>query len=91
MARDRTAAEPMPTLEADSWDHDWAAERAADALRWLGRNYPEACAASEALRPHEEAAHRAAVRGDRDAYLEALRAYMRAGWDAALEIRRRAA
>ncbi len=39
----------------------------------------------------EEAAHRAAVAGDRDAYLEALRGYMRAGRDEALRIRRGAA
>jgi hypothetical protein len=43
------------------------------------------------LDQHEEAAHEAAMRGDRDAYLEALRCYMKAGRNAALRIRRGAA
>lgn len=65
-----------------------AAARAADALRYLGTFYPECLHALRVLDEHEEAAHRAAVRGDRDAYLEALRGYCRAGRDAALEVRR---
>jgi hypothetical protein len=36
----------------------------------------------------EEAAHRAAMRGERESYLEALREYCRAGRDEALQIRR---
>ena len=67
-----------------------AAEKASEALHYLAHNYPE-CAVSGALREHEEAAHEAAMRGDRDAYLEALRSYMRAGRDKALRIRRGAA
>jgi hypothetical protein len=39
----------------------------------------------------ETAAHEAAMRGDRGAYLEALRDYCRAGRDEALRIRRGAA
>jgi hypothetical protein len=74
----RTGVEP--------WDTEWAAERATEALHYLARNYPE-CAASTALREHEEAAHEAAMRGDRDAYLEALRDYCKAGRDEALRIR----
>jgi len=72
------------------WDTEWAAERASEAMRWLADNYPE-CAGSAALHPHQDAAHEAAVSGDRDAYLQALRAYCRAGRDEALRIRKKAA
>jgi hypothetical protein len=74
-----------------AWDTEWTAEKAADSLRYLGRNYPECLKNLRALDEHEEAAHEAAMRGDRDAYLEALRGYMRAGRDEALRIRRGAA
>ena len=74
----------------EPWDTEKAAQLAAEALRWLGRNYPE-CVASEVLREHEEAAHKAAMRGDEEAYLEALRSYVRAGRDETLRIRRGAA
>jgi hypothetical protein len=77
-------------MGVEPWDTEWAADKAAEALRYLGRNYPE-CAASGTLREHETAANEAAMRGDQDAYLEALRAYMRAGRDEALRIRRGAA
>jgi hypothetical protein len=43
------------------------------------------------LDEHEEAANEAAMRGDEDAYLEALRSYCRASRDEALRIRRGAA
>jgi hypothetical protein len=76
--------------ETEPWDTQWAAERAATALRYLGTYYPE-CAGSEALREHETVAHEAALLGDREGYLAALRNYMKAGRDAALEIRRGAA
>ena len=75
---------------AEPWDTEWAVERAGEALHFLARNYPE-CAASAALREHEEAAHEAAMRGDRDAYLEALRDYCKAGRDETLRLRRGAA
>ena len=75
----RTGVEP--------WDTEWATERASEALHYLARSYPE-CAASGVLREHEEAAHEAAMRGDRDAYLKALRDYCSAGRDEALRIRR---
>ncbi len=75
----------------EPWDTEWAAARAAEALRYLGRNFPECLENLRVLDQHEEAAHRAAMRGDRDAYLDALRGYCRAGRDAALEMRRRAA
>jgi hypothetical protein len=73
-----------------SCDTEWAAERASQALRWLAEYFPE-CAGSAALHPHQDAAHEAGVAGDRDAYLEALRAYCRAGRDEALRIRKKAA
>jgi hypothetical protein len=75
----------------EPWDTEWAAERAAEALRYLGRNYPECLENPRVLDEHEEAAHEAAMRGDREGCLGALRSYMRAGREAALEIRRGAA
>ncbi len=75
----------------EPWDSEWAAQRAAEALRYLGRNFPECLDALRVLDAHEDAAHQAAMRGDRDAYLAALRGYMRAGRDEALRIRRGAA
>jgi hypothetical protein len=76
---------------AEPWDTEWAAEKAAEALRYLGRNYPE-CLENRRVRDEAEtAAHEAAMRGDRGAYLEALRDYCRAGRDGALRIRRGAA
>jgi hypothetical protein len=77
--------------ELPPWDTGWAAEKAAEALRYLGRNYPECLENLRVLDEHETAAHEAAMRGDRDAYLEALRDYCRAGRDEALQIRRGAA
>ena len=74
----------------EPWDTEKAAQLAAAALRYLGRYYPE-CVASEVLRPHEEAAHEAAMDADEVRYREALRAYCRAGRDEALRIRRGAA
>jgi hypothetical protein len=50
----------------EPWDTEWAAKRATEALRYLGRNYPECLDALSALDEHEEAAHRAAIAGDRD-------------------------
>jgi hypothetical protein len=75
---------------ARAWDTEWDAEKASAALRYLADFYPE-CAASEALHPHQDAAHAAAVAGDREAYLEALRTFMRAGRDEALRARGEAA
>jgi hypothetical protein len=75
----------------EPWDTAWAAEKAADALRYLSRNAPEVLENTNVLKPHEEAAHQAAMQGDEVAYLEALRAYCRAGRDEALRIRQGAA
>ena len=44
----------------EPWDTEKAAQLAADALRYLGRYYPE-CVTSQVLREHEEAAHEAAM------------------------------
>jgi hypothetical protein len=79
------------SVGVEPWDVEWAAEQAAAALRYLGRNAPEVLENTSVLEPHEEAAHQAAMRGDRDACLEALRDYCRAGRDEALRIRRGAA
>jgi hypothetical protein len=76
------------TVGAEPWDTEWAAARSAEALRYLGRNYPECLENLRALDEYEEQAHRAAMRSDRDGYLEALRDYCRAGRDEALRIRR---
>ncbi len=84
---DRTGA----TAGVVPWDTEWAAEWAAEALRYLGRSYPECLENPRVLDEHEEAANGAAMRGDREAYLEALRSYMRAGREAALERRMGAA
>jgi hypothetical protein len=74
-------------MGAEPWDTEWAAERAAEALRYLGTHYPECLDALRVLDEHESAAHEAALLGDAEEYLEALRGYMKAGRDAALEIR----
>ncbi len=42
-------------MSAPAWDTEWAAQKAADAMRWLAENYPE-CAGSEELHPHQDAA-----------------------------------
>jgi hypothetical protein len=78
------------TVGIEPWDTEWAFEQAVKALAWLAKNYPE-CSGAEGLRGHDEAAAEAAAAGDREAYLEALRAYMRAGRDEALRIRQGAA
>jgi hypothetical protein len=80
-----------PQSGVEPWDTEWAAQKAAEALRYLGRNFSECLANLQVLEGHEEAANEAAMRGDEDAYLEALRAYMRAGRDEAMRIRRGAA
>jgi hypothetical protein len=82
---------PYRAVGVEPWDCEWAAEKAAEALSYLGRNYPECLENLRILDEHETAAHEDAMRGDRGAYLEALRCYMRAGRREALRIRRSAA
>jgi hypothetical protein len=82
---------PDRAVGVEPWDTEWAAARAAEALRYLGTHYPECLEALTVLDEHETAAHDAALLGDREGYLEALRTYMKAGRDEALRIRRRAA
>ena len=62
----------------EPWYTEKAARLAAEALRWLGRYYPE-CVASKVLGLHEEAAHEAAMDADEDRCREALRSYCRVG------------
>ena len=50
------------TVGAEPWDMEWAAARSAEALRYLGRNYPECLENLRALDEYEEQAHRAAMR-----------------------------
>lgn len=75
-------------MSAPAWDTEWAAERAAEAMRFLAEHYPE-CAGAEELHPHQDAAHEGAVEGDREAYVQALRRYMRAGRGVAMRARLR--
>jgi hypothetical protein len=77
-------------MKTTSRDLDWAATKASEALAYLAVNFPEA-SGSEALHPHQDAAHEAAAAGDAEGYLEALRAWMRAGRDEALRARKEAA
>ena len=71
-------------------DTEWAAERAAEAMRYLSQHYPESSGSPD-LHPHQDAAHDAAVAEDEGRFLEALRGYMRAGRDEVLRIRKEAA
>jgi hypothetical protein len=78
------------TVGVELWNMEWAHEQALKALEWLAKNYPE-CSGAEGLRERDKATDEAAATGDREAYLESLRAYCRAGRDEALRIRRGAA
>ena len=82
---------PDRAVGAEPWNTEWAAARAAEALRYLGTHYPECLGALRVLDEHETAAHEAALLGNSEGYLEALRDYMKVGRDAALDIRRGAA
>jgi hypothetical protein len=86
-----SALKRTEAVGVEPWNPEWAAQKAAEVLRYLGRNAPEVLANTSVLEPHEEAAYQAAMRGDEVAYLEALRGYMRAGRREALRIRRGAA
>ena len=70
-----------------AWDIAWASQRAAEAMRYLAANYPE-CSGAPELHPHQDAAHESAIEGDEEAYLEALRTFMRAGRAVALRARK---
>ena len=89
-AEHNTQKNPTPAHaagpERTDLDSEWCAERAAEVMRYLALHFPE-CSGSEALHPHQDAAHAAAVAGDRDAYLQVLRRYMRAGRGVALQAR----
>jgi hypothetical protein len=49
---------------AEPWDKELAAERAAEALRYLGRHYPECLENPRALDERETAAYEAALLGE---------------------------
>jgi len=88
MSGARAGAKATPE-RAREWDSEWAAQKAAEALQYLGRNFPEILMENAGvLDEHEEAANEAAMRGDREGCLEALRCYMRAGRAEALQIRK---
>jgi hypothetical protein len=53
------------TESVEAWDTEWAAEKAAEALRYLGRSYPGCLENRRVLGEHETAAYAAAMRGDR--------------------------
>ena len=76
------------TADAKTWATEWAAQKAAQALEYLGRNFPEGLENPRILDEHEATANAAALRGDREGYLKALRAYMMAGRAEGLRIRR---
>ena len=84
-------SESRAEAKVKSWDTERAAQKAAEALRYLGHNFPECLENLRVPDEHETAANEAALLGDEEGYLEALRGYMKAGRDAALEIRRAAA
>lgn len=86
-----TAKGRAGTVGVEPWDVEWAAGRAGEALRYLGTHYPECLENLRVLDEHETRAHEAALLGDREGYLDALRAYMKAGRDEALRTRRGAA
>jgi hypothetical protein len=72
--------------ERTGLDNEWCAVKAAETMRYLALHYPE-CSGAVELHPHQDAAHEAAVKGNRDAYLQALRRYMRAGRGVAVQAR----
>jgi hypothetical protein len=49
----------------EPWDTEWAAERAAEALRYLGTHYLECLDALRVLDEHETGAHEAALLGEK--------------------------
>jgi hypothetical protein len=55
------------SVGVEPWDTQWAAQKAAEALRYLGRSFPECLDNVRVLDEHEEAAHEAAMAGDEDA------------------------
>jgi hypothetical protein len=72
------------------WDVGWADKHARETMSYLAAHYPE-CAAAPELHQYQEDAYQAAVAGDQEAFLEALRAYMRCGRAVAMRIRKGAA
>jgi hypothetical protein len=46
---------PAGAVGVEPWDAEWAAARAAEALRYLGTHYPECLDAPRVLDEHKEA------------------------------------
>ena len=61
--RATTPLENTPTQGAPTWNIEWAAERAAVAMRYLADNCPASAGAVE-LHPWQDEAHAAAVACD---------------------------
>lgn len=93
MGRPRERHENAPLARGrtgPAWSLEWAAERAAEAMRYLAVN----CLASGGsleLHSFQDETHAAAVVEDRGRYLETLRRYVRAGQRVERATRRRAA
>lgn len=77
-------------MSAPAWDIEWAAEHAATAMKYLSVHCPASSGRAE-LHPFMDEAHEAAVAGDPDAYLVALRSYVRRGQDLQKQARKVAA
>jgi hypothetical protein len=52
-----TSQDRTRVVGVEPWDTEWAAERAAEALRYLGTHYPECLETLRVLDEHETAAH----------------------------------
>ena len=65
----------LGALGVEPWDTEWAAEKAAEALRYLVRNYPECLENLRVLNEHEMVVHEAALLRDREGCLDALGVY----------------
>jgi hypothetical protein len=46
-------ADRIGAVGVELWDTEWAAEKAAEALRYLGRNYPECLENLRVLDEHD--------------------------------------
>ena len=79
------------TEGAEPWNAEWAAERAAEALCYLGRNYPECLKNPRVLDEHETVAKEAAMRGPRRVPGSPQMVHSCRGREADVEIRRGAA
>jgi hypothetical protein len=82
---------PDRAVGAQPWDTEWQPSEPPRLYATSGATIPECLENPRVLDEHETAAHEAALLGDREGYREALRGHMKAGRNAALEIRKGAA